>query len=85
MAFGGEQAKFDNLKIGYDNNTDNDIDDLGDDVVLNDAFDGTSVSPTYDDNGNLTKDAECARSADDRNSPLSRSTAVASSSDAATS
>ena len=47
---------FDNLKIGYDNNADDDIDDAGDDVVLNEDFGGTSITYTHDDNGNLTDD-----------------------------
>jgi RHS repeat-associated protein len=56
VGFGGEQAKFDNLKIGYDNNSDDDIDDAGDDVILDEDFASTQVSLTYDDAGNLIDD-----------------------------
>ena len=48
---------FDDGKIGYDNNADDDIDDAGDDLVYNEAYTVSSVSPTYDNNGNLTEDA----------------------------
>ena len=46
---------FDDLKIGYDNNADDDIDDPGDDIIYDDDFAGTSISLTHDDNGNLTE------------------------------
>ncbi len=58
VALSGWQAKFQDLKVGYDSNADDELLDPGDDVVIADRFDGTSVSPTYDDNGNLTKDAD---------------------------
>ncbi len=32
------------------------IDDAGDDLQINDAFASTSITLTYDDNGNLTAD-----------------------------
>jgi len=56
---GGEEkgttliACLDNVKVGYDNNADDDIDDAGDDLVISDAFNATTVGFTYD--------AECAR------------------------
>jgi RHS repeat-associated protein len=56
FALAGEKAIFDNVKVGYDGNADDDIDDAGDDLVINDAFGGTDITPTYDDNGNLTFD-----------------------------
>jgi hypothetical protein len=51
VAFGG-----DNLKIGYDNNGDDDIDDAGDDVIINESFSSTSRSVSYDHAGNLIDD-----------------------------
>ena len=61
LAFGGvalaaNKAKFDNVKVGYDNNADDDIDDGGDDLVLSETFSGTAITPGYDANGNLTDD-----------------------------
>jgi len=65
VAFGGEQAKFDNVKIGYDTEcdqcgstkADDDIDDAGDDLVVNEDFGGTGKSIAYDDAGNLVDDS----------------------------
>ncbi|MEE9294774.1 MAG: RHS repeat-associated core domain-containing protein [Phycisphaerae bacterium] len=66
FALGGDQPKFRNIKIGYDNNGDNDIDDAGDDIVYADSFDSTSFSlnadhsdataDDWDKNGNLLDD-----------------------------
>ncbi|MCB9850297.1 MAG: hypothetical protein H6817_06290 [Phycisphaerales bacterium] len=56
MTLAGEQAKFEALKVGYDNNADDDIDDVGDDLVISSAFGRTSITPTHDDAGNLTFD-----------------------------
>ncbi len=56
LGLGGPQPKINSIKIGYDNNADDDIDDVGDDIVYDDGFSGTSTSTTYDDNGNLTDD-----------------------------
>ncbi|MCG3126250.1 MAG: hypothetical protein CHACPFDD_01080 [Phycisphaerae bacterium] len=47
---------FDDVKIGYDNNADLDIDDGGDSIVINDDFASNSTTLSYDDNGNLTDD-----------------------------
>jgi len=44
VSFSGDQPKFDNLKVGYDNNSDDDIDDAGDDLVVNESFGSTSVT-----------------------------------------
>jgi len=41
---------------GYDGNADDDLDDAGDDLVISETFSGTTITPTYDDNGNLTFD-----------------------------
>ncbi|MBE7456581.1 MAG: RHS repeat-associated core domain-containing protein [Planctomycetia bacterium] len=58
-ALSGWDALFDNLKVGYDADDDDDLDG-SDDVVLDEDFSSTSVSPTHDDAGNLTKDADYA-------------------------
>jgi len=52
----GNQPWYDSLKIGYDNNSDNDIDDAGDDLIMNDDFDDTSVTVSHDHAGNLIDD-----------------------------
>ncbi|MCH8991812.1 MAG: hypothetical protein IIA44_08720 [Acidobacteria bacterium] len=56
VALGGDQPKFDNLKIGYDNNNDDDIDDVGDDLVVDEDFASTSLTVSHDDAGNLIND-----------------------------
>ncbi|MCG3130994.1 MAG: hypothetical protein FLDDKLPJ_01769 [Phycisphaerae bacterium] len=48
------------MKVAYDSDDDDIIDDPGDDIVIGEDFAGTSVSPTHDDAGNLTKDADYA-------------------------
>ncbi|MBE7456587.1 MAG: RHS repeat-associated core domain-containing protein [Planctomycetia bacterium] len=58
-ALSGWDALFDNLKVGYDADDDDDLDG-SDDVVIDENFAATSVSPTHDDAGNLTKDADYA-------------------------
>ncbi|KAB2958365.1 MAG: RHS repeat-associated core domain-containing protein, partial [Candidatus Methylomirabilis oxygeniifera] len=58
-ALSGWDALFDNLKVGYDADDDDDLDG-SDDVVISEDFSSTSVSPTHDDAGNLTKDADYA-------------------------
>ncbi|MBE7456511.1 MAG: RHS repeat-associated core domain-containing protein [Planctomycetia bacterium] len=55
----GWDALFDNLKVGYDADDDDDLDG-SDDVVIDEDFSSTSVAPTHDDAGNLTKDADYA-------------------------
>ena len=59
VALSGWDALFDNLKVGYDADDDDDLDG-SDDVVIDEDFSSTSVSPTHDDAGNLTKDADYA-------------------------
>ncbi len=61
FAITGDQPKFDNIKIGYDENADDDISDAGDTIVyeLNVDMDESQViafTTTYDNNGNLTYD-----------------------------
>ena len=48
--------EFDDLRVGIDNNSDGDIADAGDDVEIDDDFSSTTMSLTYDNNGNLTDD-----------------------------
>ncbi len=57
VAAGGDRSTFDNVKVGYDNNSDNDIDDAGDDLVKNEDFGGNSVTPVHDHAGNLVEDS----------------------------
>lgn len=45
VAFGGSKPKFDNVKIGYNNNPDFDIDDANDDVIWTGTFAGTTTTP----------------------------------------
>ncbi len=59
VALSGWDALFDNLKVGYDADDDDDLDG-SDDVVIDEDFSSTSVAPTHDDAGNLTKDADYA-------------------------
>jgi RHS repeat-associated protein len=56
LALAGEKAKFAALKVGYDGNADDDIDDAGDDLVVSSPFGSTAITPSHDDNGNLTDD-----------------------------
>ena len=48
--------EFDDFEVGIDNNSDGDIADAGDDVEIDDDFSSTTMSLTYDNNGNLTDD-----------------------------
>jgi len=58
VAFGGDQPKYDNLKIGQDHSvpTDGDMDDLLDYVIIDEAFGSTNVTYAYDHAGNLVSD-----------------------------
>jgi hypothetical protein len=49
-------VQFDDLKVGYDDNADGDILDAGDYIQIDDDFSSTTLSLTYDNNGNLTDD-----------------------------
>ncbi|MCP4589426.1 MAG: hypothetical protein GY842_01650 [bacterium] len=53
VALSSESAQFDNVKVGYDTSG---ADDVIDDYVVDEAFAGTSISPTHDYAGNLTDD-----------------------------
>ena len=54
---GGSAAQqYDDFKVGLDNNSDLDIDDGGDEVVINDDFSTNVISLSYDNNGNVTDD-----------------------------
>ena len=56
VALSGDQPKFDNVKVGYDQNADDDIDDVGDDLVRNFTFASTSVTVSHDHAGNMIDD-----------------------------
>ena len=49
-------VQFDNFKIGYDNNADDDCDDGGDDVQIDDNFSSNAITLMYANNGSLTDD-----------------------------
>jgi len=49
VTLAGEQAQFASLKIGYDNNADDDIDDGGDDLVIGSAFSTNGITAQHDD------------------------------------
>ncbi|MEW6252432.1 MAG: hypothetical protein AB1716_17475, partial [Planctomycetota bacterium] len=56
-AAGGSAAQqYDDVKIGYDNNGDDDILDASDDIQASDDFGSNVMSLSYDNNGNLTDD-----------------------------
>jgi len=44
------------LQFGYDNNSDDDIDDAGDDLLIDESFGSTDTSFAYDHAGNLVDD-----------------------------
>ena len=48
--------EFDDVQVGFDNNSDGDILDAGDAIQANDDFSSNVVNLVYDDNGNLTRD-----------------------------
>ncbi|GAG04515.1 unnamed protein product [marine sediment metagenome] len=58
MFLAANMAVFDNLKIGYDNNSDDDIDDAGDDVVVDEDFSSDNQSISYNKAGNLVDDGK---------------------------
>ncbi len=49
---------FDNLKVGEDVNNDKDLDDAGDNLVVNENFGNTSVTASHDKAGNLVDDGD---------------------------
>lgn len=56
VALSGDIPNFDDFKIGYDNNGDDDIDDVGDDLIRNEDFESTTTTTAYDHAGNLVDD-----------------------------
>lgn len=59
VALSGWSALFDKLKVAYDRDNMDVIDrPPTDDIVISEDFASTSFTPTYDDIGNLTKDAD---------------------------
>ena len=43
-----DTPRYQNIKIAYDTNADDDIDDAGDDIVYDDDYSGASVTVTHD-------------------------------------
>ncbi|MCC7290423.1 MAG: hypothetical protein IT449_00005, partial [Phycisphaerales bacterium] len=68
VALGGRTPKFSNVKVGYDNNSDGDIDDAGDDLAISETFAGTAytlnadhsdgTNDAWDRAGNLIDDGQ---------------------------
>ena len=56
VAIRAEPLSWDDLKIGYDVNDDDDIDDAGDNIVVDEDFGGTSCTVSHDHAGNLVDD-----------------------------
>ena len=56
VALGGDQPQFNDLKIGFDDNGDGDLDDVDDDLVVDESFDSTSKTVSHDKAGNLIDD-----------------------------
>jgi len=56
VALSGDKPRFDALKIGYDNNADDDIDDAGDDLIRDETFQETTTLTGYAHAGNLVDD-----------------------------
>jgi RHS repeat-associated protein len=52
----GALQQYDDVKIGYDTDSDADITDAGDTIEVADDFTSSSMSLSYDNNGNLTND-----------------------------
>ncbi|MCC6358374.1 MAG: hypothetical protein IT450_06510 [Phycisphaerales bacterium] len=55
---GTNVARFDDFKVGFDNSgpEDNDFDDGGDEIAIDDNFNSAATSLVYDNNGNCTDD-----------------------------
>ncbi|GMU80699.1 MAG: hypothetical protein AMXMBFR47_05700 [Planctomycetota bacterium] len=55
---GTNVARFDDFKIGFDNSgpEDNDFDDGGDEIAIDDNFNSNATNLVYDNNGNCTDD-----------------------------
>lgn len=58
VALSGRSPKFSNVKVGYDNNSDGDIADVGDDLVLSETFAATAYTLNAD-HSDGTNDAWC--------------------------
>ena len=52
----GAVQQYDDVKIGYDTDSDADITDAGDDIQVSDDFNSNVMTLSYDNNGNLTSD-----------------------------
>jgi hypothetical protein len=55
---GGNEAKFDNFKVGYDNNSNWSLDDAGDSLLVDENFDSTDTTAAYCKAGNLIDDGK---------------------------
>jgi hypothetical protein len=54
VALVSDTAGYGNLKIGYDDNSDDDLDDAGDDIFIDEDFSsGDSFTVSHDHAGNL--------------------------------
>ncbi|MCC7292442.1 MAG: hypothetical protein IT449_10330 [Phycisphaerales bacterium] len=58
VALSGRSPKFSNIKVGYDNNADGDLDDAGDDLAISETFAGTAYT-LNSDHSDGTNDAWC--------------------------
>jgi len=58
VALSGRSPKFSNVKVGYDNNADGDIADVGDDLVLSETF-ATTAFTLNADHSDGNNDAWC--------------------------
>ena len=56
VSLAGDHTVFTNLKIGYDNNSDDDIDDAGDDLLVDESFSSHTTTFSHDHAGNLIDD-----------------------------
>ena len=52
----GAVQQYDDVKIGYDTDSDADITDAGDDIQVSDDFNSNVMTLSYDNNSNLTND-----------------------------
>ena len=48
VSLAGDQTVFTDLKIGYDNNDDDDLNDAGDDLLVNESFSSHATTFSHD-------------------------------------
>jgi RHS repeat-associated protein len=56
FALASHKAEYSNVVVFYDANANNAYDSDTDNLVVNETFSGTAITPTHDDAGNLTND-----------------------------